>query len=113
MGVHVPPEQVFTLNRNGCSPWAGICTQDHTYQNPLDGLYLARAPGNIALETLVDTDSPGQLLDPDAPAGSTVTAIGLERDGFRGSWLAISASMEEAGSEEDASMAGIYVTRLP
>jgi hypothetical protein len=24
MSVHVQPEQVFTLNRNGCSGWAGI-----------------------------------------------------------------------------------------
>jgi len=26
MSVHVRPEQVFTLNRNGCSFWAGICS---------------------------------------------------------------------------------------
>ena len=25
MSVHVRPEQVFTMNRNGCSFWAGIC----------------------------------------------------------------------------------------
>ena len=27
MSVHVRPEPVFTLNRNDCSPWAGICSR--------------------------------------------------------------------------------------
>jgi hypothetical protein len=27
IGVHVRPEQVFTLNQNACSRWAGICKQ--------------------------------------------------------------------------------------
>ncbi len=90
-----------------------ISPQDNTYQDPLDGLYLARAPGNTALQTLVDTTMPGQVLDPQAPAGALITAIGLERDGFRGNWLAIGASMGEESGEEEASMAGIYVSRIP
>jgi len=38
-----------------------------------------------------------------------VTEMGIERDGFRGRWLAIVAGM---GTEE-AGWAGIYVTAVP
>jgi len=33
MGVHDGPELVFTMDQNGCSGWAGICTQPTTYFN--------------------------------------------------------------------------------
>ena len=44
---------------------------------------------------------------------STITELGLEREGLRGEWLVVNAKMGiEGGSEEDG-MAGIYVTRVP
>ena len=70
----------------------------------------------------------GQLLDPEAPLGSTITELGLEIEGLRGDWLAISAKMgieedeeedgeeddgEEDDDEEDDDMAGVYLTELP
>ncbi len=61
---------------------------------------------------MVDTRTDGQALDPDAPAGSTVTELGLEREGLRGDWLAISAKMAVKGGGEEDGMAGVYITNL-
>lgn len=75
--------------------------------NPVDGIYLADA---TSMDILVDTTMDGQDLDPEAPAGSTISALGIEREGLRGTWLAVTASMLEPVSGE--SMAGIYVSRM-
>lgn len=71
------------------------------------GLYLAKALSEPLL-TLAEKGEDGSLIDADA-AGMPITALGIERDGFRNGWLGISASM----ANEDASMAGVYVTRIP
>ncbi len=71
------------------------------------GLYLAKALSDPLL-TLAEKGDDGSLIDPDA-TGMPITALGIERDGFRNGWLAISASM---ANEED-SMAGVYVTQVP
>jgi len=55
----------------------------------------------------------GQALDPEAPEGSTITELGLEREGLRGDWLAVSAKMGIEGGEEEDDMAGVYLTRVP
>ena len=52
---------------------------------------------------------PGALLDPYAPAGALVTTVGLEREGLRNEWLAITASMLDPITQE--SWAGVYVAR--
>jgi hypothetical protein len=76
------------------------------------GIYLTQGPGDDQpLVTVLDTTTAGTAVDPNAPAGSTVTAVGVERDGFRGRWLAINASMLDAATSE--SWAGIYLTTLP
>jgi len=85
----------------------------HVYENPIDGIYLGKKPGVLPLMTVVDTTMPGTVLDPEAPAASTIFALGMERDSFRGRWLVINASMGEEVSEEDAGMAGIYLTNVP
>ena len=79
---------------------------EHNYLTPIDGIYLADK-SNIS--TLVDTTMDGQRIDPAAPAGSKVSSVGIEREAFRGRWLAITAGMIEPVSSE--SMAGIYTTR--
>ena len=76
-------------------------------QNPVDGIYLADATSMV---TLVDTTMDGRMLDPEAPDGSTISALGIEREGLRSNWLAITAAMLEPLSGE--SMAGIYVSRM-
>jgi hypothetical protein len=72
---------------------------------------------------LLRTGDPGVMVDPEAPAGAVITALGIERDGFRGNWLAVNVSMlvgsdvatAAAGgeeSDEDTGWAGVYVARF-
>ncbi len=76
----------------------------------IDGIYLTVAPSSPAIyRTVVETNSGGTLIDPAAPAGTFVTAVGLERDGLRNGWLAVAASMLNPVTSE--SWAGVYVTR--
>lgn len=74
------------------------------------GVYLTTGPGRSpeSFVTAVDTTTSGTGLDPAAPEGSMVTEIGLERDGLRGEWLAVTAKM---GSEENR-MAGVCAARV-
>jgi hypothetical protein len=78
----------------------------------LVGVYFNPSPGQAAT-TVVDTRTDGQAVDPEAPAGSTVSEVGLEREGLRGSWLVINAKMAIKGGSEEDGMAGIYITTVP
>ena len=78
---------------------------ENNYLDPLDGIYLGNG-GQV--DALLDTSMPGPSLDPAAPAGSFISSLGLERESFRGEWLAITASMLDPITTE--SMAGIYIT---
>jgi hypothetical protein len=80
---------------------------EHSYVNPVDGIYLA---DGTSITALLDTTMSGQGLDPAAPAGSTISALSIEREGLRGRWLAVSATMLNATTTE--SLAGIYATKL-
>jgi len=81
----------------------------------VDGVYLREVlpskPGEVM--PLLTVGMPAATVDPEAPAGALITALGIERDGFRGQWLAVSVSMLAAGGEaEDTGWAGIYVARF-
>jgi hypothetical protein len=76
------------------------------------GIYLREGPGRSPFLTVADTTMNGQLLDPEAPADSTIIEVGIEREGLRGDWLAINAKMGYEGGEEEDDMAGIYITEL-
>ena len=63
------------------------------------------------------------MVDPEAPAGAVISALGIERDGFRGNWLAVNVSMlvpvteaaAAAGgeeSEEETGWAGVYAAHF-
>jgi len=87
---------------------------DGVYVDPVDGIYLRKGPGQgQAIVTVLDTSMDGQALDPEAPEGSTIAELGLEREGLRGDWLAVSAKMGIEGGEEEDDMAGIYITNVP
>jgi len=74
------------------------------------------------LVPLLRTGDLGATVDPEAPAGALITAVGIERDGFRGNWLAVNVSMlvesdvaTTAGgeeSEEDTGWAGVYAAHF-
>lgn len=75
------------------------------------------------LEPLLRTGDPGAMVDPEAPAGALISALGIERDGFRGSWLAVNVSMlvpsvavtaaaDGEESAEETGWAGIYAAKF-
>jgi hypothetical protein len=79
--------------------------------------------GAGVLEPLLRTGDLGATVDPEAPDGAVISALGIERDGFRGNWLAINVSMlvpsteltaAAAGeeSEEETGWAGIYAAHF-
>ncbi|MCD2449856.1 hypothetical protein GO003_005595 [Methylicorpusculum oleiharenae] len=78
----------------------------------LVGIYLNRHPGQDII-TVLDTRTDGQKIDPEAPAGSKVTELGIERESLRGDWLVVNAKMGIEGGTEEEAMAGIYQTRVP
>lgn len=90
----------------------GELDSDNVYIDTVDGIYLGEVLGATApsITTLVETGEDGTILDPEAVSGTTplpITSLALERDAFRGRWLAITASM----STEEAGWAGIYLTQ--
>jgi len=88
-----------------------------------DGIYLRRVLPS-GLEDMVKVLKTGDLQAMDvspAAAGMQVSAVGLERDGFRGNWLAITASMlppvavAAAGGEDSGEVtgwAGVYAAHF-
>jgi hypothetical protein len=87
------------------------------YVDPVDGIYLMSRPaaGKSPIATVLDTTMDGQSLDPEAPEGSKVSELGIEREGLRGNLLVINAKMaapvEDEEQEED-DMAGVYLTTV-
>lgn len=75
-----------------------------------DMLFRCTGPGGAA-EPFVGTGAPGIEMDADAPVGSEVVSIGIERDALRGGALAVTASMLDPVTGE--SWAGVYVTAMP
>lgn len=97
-----------------------ISSSNGQYQNPVDGLYLLRQPGKSNVVVLADTTMSGDTLDKEAPNEMVLAELGLERDGLRGKYLAISASMlgavadgSELAEEEESTWAGVYTVEIP
>ena len=84
-------------------------------ETPGDGIYLGN---DTEVVTLVDTTTSGSVVDPLAPEGAVITTLAIERESFRGRWLAISAGMEvpaPVGAAEPAEtegLAGVYALKL-
>jgi hypothetical protein len=76
-----------------------------------DGIYVRKVqPSKIGeIVKLLETGMPGSAVDPDA-AGTTIISLGVERDGFRGQWLAVTVGMVPATAEEG--WAGVYTARF-
>ena len=91
---------------------SGLRTAFKAVTGGVVGVYLGRQPGQDVL-TVLDTRTDGPAVDPEAPAGSKITELGLEREGLRGDWLVVSAKMGVEGGTEEDGMAGIYLTQVP
>ena len=76
----------------------------------VDGVYLAQGPTAAPIQTVIDTTFNGTDIDPDAPAGSTVSTVGFERDGLRNNWLAVMSSMLDPITSESGT--GVYITQV-
>ena len=77
----------------------------------VDGIYLAQGPEAPPILTVLDTYMPGKDIDPAAaPEGSSIVTVGMERDGLRGDWFVVTASMLNA--DTTLSNAGVYVTSV-
>jgi hypothetical protein len=76
-----------------------------------DVIALRAGPGERPVDIVVSTQTTGTAIDAQAPAGSVVSALGIERDGLRNGRLAIAASMLDAATGE--AWAGIYMRALP
>jgi hypothetical protein len=109
----------------------GMSVVKARFADNLDGIENEQAlllrdvkPSRIGdLVPLLRTGDLGAMVDPEAPAGAVVSALGIERDGFRGKWLAVNVSMLVPGagvtaaavgeaSEEETGWAGIYAARF-
>lgn len=118
---HVPGEGDDSLEgpRWRSSAFTAVTASGSAYQvafkaSPVaggSGIYLAQGPEDGRIVTVVDTSRSGTAVDAAAPAGSMVITVGLERDGFRGRYLALSISMLNATTSE--SWAGVYLTTVP
>lgn len=104
----------------------GAVAAEGNYVNPTDGIYLRKGPGDLQpIVSVVTTGADGTVFDPAAtyipvdvegnpipgatPLPLPVTAMGIERDGFRGNALSLTISM----ANEVAGWAGIYLTTIP
>src|SRR5690606_25584021 len=68
------------------------------YSNPIDGIYLRMGPGMSAAVAVAETGMDATLFDPEALDPLTrvplsVGEVGIERESFRGQWLAINVRM--------------------
>jgi hypothetical protein len=75
------------------------------------------------LMSVLRTGDLGSIVDPEAPDGAVISALGVERDGFRGNWLAVNVSMlvpvtevaaaaDGEESEEETGWAGVYAAHF-
>ena len=80
----------------------------------VDGLYLRKDALTFSpLVTVAQILGSGTAIDPEAPANSIITAVGIERDGFREGRIAITASMVYEDPLTSIGWAGIYLTSVP
>jgi hypothetical protein len=87
----------------------GYLDKKNAYFNPIDGLYLADPATNEPLEAVAVTGMDGAYFDSQLTPGTMpVTAVGIEREGFRGDRLVITLTM----ANEEEGWGGIYLTTV-
>jgi hypothetical protein len=78
---------------------------------PGSGIYAAGYVNGALTDVfpVIEEGDPVANLDASAPAGSTVSSVGIEREAIRNGWVTLTMS---SGTEEDG-WAGIYATHVP
>jgi hypothetical protein len=124
-------EEDGELARWRCGAYVALASRGNAYyqvaykavRNDQTGLYLWDSRPKKPLLTVLETGMDGSILDP-ASAGLQIASIGIERDGFRKGWMAVTASMlapateaepaaEDPHADEAEGNAGIYLARVP
>lgn len=94
----------------------GEIDENNVYLDPVDGIYFGNPMRNSELLTIVETGFDGSMIDPEIPTALLpIIGVGIERDSFRGRYLAITVSMAvetEDETEELTDWAGIYLTSV-
>ena len=81
-------------------------------QSGTTGIFLRK--GTAPLVTVAKLNqTPGNTLDTSLPSNAVLTTVGIERDGFRGSNLALTAGGVYYVRGEEFGWAGIYLTLVP
>ncbi len=95
-------------------PGSAVMTAFKGTKSGFDGIYVRKGlSAYVPLVTVVETlNSTGQTIDPEAPANSIVTAVGIERDGFRNGNLAVSVAMLYEDPLTSVGWAGLYLTPI-
>jgi hypothetical protein len=130
-GSDFDTEEDGELARWRCGAYVALASRDAAYyqvvykavRNGETGLYLWDSRPKKLLQTVLETGMDASVLDPNA-AGMKIASFGIERDGFRKGWMAVTASMaapasgvepaaDDGHSDEAEGNAGIYLTRVP
>lgn len=130
-GKDFDTEEDGELARWRCGAYVALASRGAAYyqvaykakRDARTGVYLWDSRPNEPLQKMLETGMDASVLDA-AYAGMEITSIGIERDGFRKGWMAITAGMaapvpgveaaaDEGHSDEAEGNAGIYLTRVP
>ncbi len=98
------------------TPGSAVQTAFKATKGALSGIYLRQGLSQfVPAISVVETGTlVGQEIDAGAPANSTVTAVGIERDGFRNHNLTVAVSMlapDPADPTVTIGWAGLYLTK--
>src|SRR5690606_3048849 len=122
---HIPTEEeedaepprwrgaAFVAGSDGWIAFKGRATElagSKEYIDPVDGIYMVNPIIGDGLKIIAETGMEGGYIDPGMPdafrATLPITNLGIERDGFRGTKLAITVTM----GNEELGWGGIYLT---
>ena len=87
----------------------GELNDQDIYVDPVDGIYLVDVTQTRDIQVVFEIGMDGAHLDPAlVPGQLPITSLGIERDGFRGRYLSITATM----GVEETGWGGIYLATV-
>jgi hypothetical protein len=107
--VAVSPSAPVQELANEGSPSRPSVVFKGTHSDSREGLFIRQRLSSKSIKPLILVGADAADVDPGAPAGSAVTAVGVERDGFRNCHLVVNTSFLNESTSE--SWAGIYLER--